>query len=115
MNCANSWYFADGAGSYLAPEVSLTDRVIGTGNCSLPGVCKQPITQLSLDIIVSADSFVVFRSPTDPQKLLRAQMQETYSQSLSGHTGMGTWELGLGTDGWYRHGAAQEVLVNCRK
>ena len=42
-------------------------------------------------------------------------MQETYSQSLSGHTGMGTWELGLGTDGWYRHGAAQEVLVNCRK
>ena len=62
-----------------------------------------------------SDSFVVFRSPTDPQKLLRAQMQETYSQSLSGHTGMGTWELGLGTDGWYRHGAAQEVLVNCRK
>merc|ERR1712096_402607 len=92
VNCANSWSFADGAASYLTPTVSLSDRVIPVGNCTdlASSDCKQPIQQLSLDII----------------------MQENYNQNLDGHTGMGTFDQGLGCCGWYRHGAAREVFVN---
>eukprot|EP00948_MAST-09A_sp_MAST-9A-sp1_P003502 g3502.t1 len=96
VNCGNGWMFTDQTPSFLAPET----------NTSVPLIplAKQPILQLSLDIV----------------------MQENYGITLLGHSGTGEWtkdsgnanspwknSVSVGHDGFYRHGMRFEAVFNC--
>lgn len=83
VNCGNSWMFTDSAPSVLPSQTSITQR-------ALPQA-QQPALQLSLDVV----------------------MQENYGVSLEGHAADGSWAGGVGSDGFFRHGAAFEVVMNC--
>ena len=82
-NCGNSWMFTDTAPSWLTPKQDLSANSIAQAT--------QPQLQLSLDVV----------------------MQENYVHSLPTHGDDGTWEGGVGGDGFYRHGVEFEALWNC--
>lgn len=84
VDCGNSWMFTDTTPSLLTPE----PNVLSMKN--IPEEI-QPNLQLSLDLV----------------------MQENYAINLTQHGGNGTWEGGVGNDGWFRHGVEFEPLVNC--
>ena len=83
VNCGNSWMFTDQAPSWLASEQDDGDRKIPTAT--------QPTLQLSLDVV----------------------MQENYAGDVEAHAGDGSWAGGVGSDGFYRHGATFEPIYNC--
>lgn len=83
VNCGNTWMFTDAAPSWLAADQDDAATTIGEGT--------QPALQLSLDVV----------------------LQENYGGTLKQHAAAGTWAGGVGADGWYRHGAEFEPVVNC--
>lgn len=84
VDCGNSWMFTDTAPSWLDPQKNIVSMR------NIPEA-TQPKLQLSLDVV----------------------MQENYDLNLTSHGGNGTWEGGVGSDGWFRHGVEFEPLVNC--
>jgi hypothetical protein len=83
VNCGNSWMFTDSTPSWLTPGQALTSSSIAQAT--------QPQLQLSLDVV----------------------MQENYASTLVAHGDDGTWEGGVGSDGFFRHGVGFEALWNC--